>query len=206
MLQKGVYMPEITFKCTTCGTLEKRIVKLSDVPPIGQKIIKFCNKCEGYGAKRIIDGAPRMKMGKSISKQRKEFDGFGWHDGLNMSFKGPKDYKAYLKRENLIEAGNEAPPQYKDPEVNLIDDQLLADAAKAGIKVSGQEAEALKSGKYQKSEEFKKEMSKISPYLNKAETITSEIAAKNPEKDEGKFKIKKGQKASQTTQALTFSS
>jgi hypothetical protein len=102
-----------------------------------------------------------MKMGAALTRQRKEFDGFGWHNGLNMNFKGPKHYREYLKSEGLAEYGNEKPPQQKEVETPIVDDATLKDFAKAGLKVSGREATALKSGEYMKSTEFKKDIAKL---------------------------------------------
>lgn len=65
--------------------------------------------------------------GPNYVKGRKEksFDGFGWHDGLLRSFKGPKDYRDYLKEHDLVEAGLNDRPDHKDFEPPLWTEELI---------------------------------------------------------------------------------
>jgi hypothetical protein len=43
--------------------------------------------------------------GWSQARREKSFDGYGWHDSLRMSFRGPRHYREYLKANGLVEAG-----------------------------------------------------------------------------------------------------
>ena len=36
-------------------------------------------------------------------KKEKDWDGFGYHSGLMMSFKGPRHYREYLKEHNMVD-------------------------------------------------------------------------------------------------------
>ena len=72
------------------------------------------------------------------------FDGWGWHDGLLMNFRGPNHYRAYLKGNGLIEAGNAPPPQHKEETPKFWDDQALRDAANIAGGLDGGTVQYLK--------------------------------------------------------------
>ena len=155
-------MPIYEFNCTLCSTKLEYQLESKIAPGLGAIVKLKCVECGGKRIQRVMSSAPSMRMGQAIKRQRKTFDGFGWHDGLNMQFKGPKHYREYLKQEGLIEHGNEGPPQHKEAEAPPIDDETLKEFAKAGLKVSGREAAALKTGEYMKSAEFKADVAKLS--------------------------------------------
>ena len=90
---------------------------------------------------RILKG-PNYNGGKQV----KTFDGFGWHDGLNMAFRGPKHYRSYLKEHGLEEWGNEKPPVYSEESPPIWDDVLIKKVVDSGIEVGSVLAKALKEG------------------------------------------------------------
>lgn len=48
------------------------------------------------------------------AKKEKDWDGFGFHSGLQMSFKGPRHYREYLKEHGMVEASvNDKPTEGK---------------------------------------------------------------------------------------------
>lgn len=84
--------------------------------------------------------------GYEKGRREKAFDGFGWHDSLRMSFKGPKHYRDYLKEHGLVEAGIGDRPsehEYKPPRW---DEDLIRLAIREGIEIGSVLAEALLSG------------------------------------------------------------
>lgn len=90
---------------------------------------------------RILKG-PNYNGGR----QEKKFDGFGWHDTLKMSFRGPKHYREYLKQNGIEEWGNELPPKYTEIDPPMWDDKIIKKAVDAGIQIGSVMAQALKSG------------------------------------------------------------
>jgi hypothetical protein len=95
---------------------------------------------ERTGAK-ILKG-PNYHKGRQIKK----FDGFGWHDTLKMSFKGPKHYREYLKANNIEEWGDSCPPIYSEKSPPIWTDEMIKRAVDAGIEVGSVLAAALKRG------------------------------------------------------------
>lgn len=159
-------MPIYEFKCTKCQTnLEYRLPHEA-APKIGSTVALKCINCAEKSIKRVLCTPPAIKMGACLPKKQAGFDGFGWHDGLNMSFKGPKDYRDHLKREGLIEMGDAPPPQKKEVDTPLIDDETLKELSQSGLKVSDNEAKALKSGEYMKTQEFKNAVAELSANTN----------------------------------------
>jgi hypothetical protein len=80
-------------------------------------------------------------------RREKSFDGFGWHDGLLRSFKGPKDYRDYLKENNLVEAGLNDRPVHKDFTPPTWTEELIWKAINVHkIEIGGLMAEALLKG------------------------------------------------------------
>jgi DNA-directed RNA polymerase subunit RPC12/RpoP len=83
---------------------------------------------DGYGCPNC--GTRRMDPMKSGRPLRDStFTGWGWHDGLNMSFLGPRHYRDYLRANGLVEAGNEAAPVYQESRQEIWDDATLKEAA-----------------------------------------------------------------------------
>ena len=81
-------------------------------------------------------------------KKEKSFDGFGWHSGLLRSFKGPKDYRDYLKANNMVEAGLNDCPIEGDFKKPLWDEELIWRAINVHkLEIGSVLAEALLSGK-----------------------------------------------------------
>lgn len=97
-----------------------------------------------YKYKKMIDivSGPNYQSGK----QQRTFDGWGYHDSLKRVFKGPNDYRSYLRENNLIEVGNEGPVIQKDYDPPIWNEDLLRKAASYGIEIGSVMAEALLSG------------------------------------------------------------
>ena len=80
------------------------------------------------------------------ARRQKSFDGFGFHDGLRMTFKGPAHYRQYLKENNLHEAGLGDRPtehEYKPPRW---DEDLIRQMVQNGMEIGSVLAEALLNG------------------------------------------------------------
>ena len=81
------------------------------------------------------------------AKKEKGFDGFGWHSGLQMSFKGPAHYRQYLKENNLHEAGLNDCPVDKDFTPPIWNEELIRKAINVhGLEIGSVMAEALLKG------------------------------------------------------------
>lgn len=97
-----------------------------------------------YAHKKILKilKGPNYEAGR----KRKTFDGWGWHDSLQMSFRGPKHYRAYLSAHGLEEWGDSEAPQYNEYEKPIWDDDMIRKAVGHGIEIGSVMAKALKSG------------------------------------------------------------
>jgi hypothetical protein len=99
----------------------------------------------------ILEG-PNYRAGK----KEKSFTGWGYHDSLNMVFRGPGHYREYLRENGMEEWGDSDFPQYKESSPPLWDDVLIKKAVDLGIYMPGRLVEALKSGEidYPEDAEF----------------------------------------------------
>lgn len=90
----------------------------------------------------IIEG-PNYVQGR----REKSFDGFGWHDGLMRTFKGPKDYRDYLKEHDLVEAGLNDRPEDKEFTPPIWTEELIWKAINVHkLQIGSVMADALLSG------------------------------------------------------------
>lgn len=80
------------------------------------------------------------------ASREKAFDGFGWHDGLRMNFKGPGHYRSYLKEHGLVEASLGDRPKEHKYEKPLWDEDLIRKCNQMGMEIGSILAEALLSG------------------------------------------------------------
>lgn len=82
------------------------------------------------------------------AKREKSFDGFGWHDGLQMSFKGPRHYREYLKANGMVEASIGDKPVEQVINRPIWDESLIRKCVNEyKIDIGSVLAEALLSGK-----------------------------------------------------------
>lgn len=97
-----------------------------------------------YADKHKVDilSGPNFQNGK----RQKGFDGFGWHDTLQMSFKGPRHYREHLKANGIEEWGNCDPPKYSEESPPVWDHEMIKKAIDHGIEIGSVLAEALLSG------------------------------------------------------------
>lgn len=80
-------------------------------------------------------------------RREKSFDGFGWHDSLQMSFKGPRHYREYLKEHGMVEASVNDKPTEGKFEKPLWDEELIRKCINEyKIDIGSVLAEALLSG------------------------------------------------------------
>jgi hypothetical protein len=80
-------------------------------------------------------------------KKEKSFDGFGYHNGLMRTFKGPKDYRDYLKANGMVEAGLNDKPVEEEFKKPLWDEELIRKAINVHkLNIGSVMAEALLSG------------------------------------------------------------
>lgn len=87
-------------------------------------------------------------------KKEKEFDGWGWHSSLQRSFKGPADYRQYLKANNMHEVDIGDRPcegKYEPPVWN--EDLIRKAINEYKIPIGSVMAEALLSGELDFPEE-----------------------------------------------------
>jgi len=79
-------------------------------------------------------------------------DGFkeGWNPGMGEYVKGRRHYKELLKKKGLTEAGKESVDfSKKTKSDNYFGDDTIKECVDRGAKISGNEAAALKKGKYE---------------------------------------------------------
>lgn len=79
-------------------------------------------------------------------KREKSFSGYGFHDGLRMSFRGPAHYRQYLKENNLHEAGLGDRPNEQEYKPPRWDEDLIRLAIREGVEIGSVLAEALLKG------------------------------------------------------------
>lgn len=80
-------------------------------------------------------------------RREKSFDGWGWHDSLQRSFRGPKDYRDYLRANGLVEASVKDKPVEQQLDSPVWTEELVRKAINEfGIDIGSVMAEALISG------------------------------------------------------------
>lgn len=97
--------------------------------------------------------AHRLKLrftggpGYQQEKKEKEFDGFGWHSGLQMSFRGPAHYRSYLKEHGLVEASFNDKPMDRPFNKPIWNEELIQKCVRDyGIEIGSVMTEALLNG------------------------------------------------------------
>lgn len=98
-----------------------------------------------YAHRKMIDiiHGPNYIQGK----KEKSFDGWGWHDGLLRSFKGPKDYRDYLRANNMVEASiGDKPSEWKNNKPIWTEELIRKCNREYGMEIGDNLAEALLRG------------------------------------------------------------
>lgn len=85
--------------------------------------------------------------GYQQARREKSFDGFGWHSSLQMSFKGPRHYREYLKEHGLVEAGlGDRPTEHEYKPPRWTEDLIREMVQVHGMEIGSVLAQALLSG------------------------------------------------------------
>lgn len=79
-------------------------------------------------------------------RKQRSFDGWGWHNSLNRFFKGPNDYRTFLRANGMEEWGDADCPQYKEVRPPIWTDETLRMCASHGLEIGSVMGEALKKG------------------------------------------------------------
>jgi hypothetical protein len=110
----------------------------------GESITMSPIEAHKYAHRKMIDifqGPGYVK-----AKREKAFDGFGFHDSLQMNFKGPAHYRQYLKENNMHEASVNDKPMEEKYTKPIWDEDLIRKANSYGLDIGSVLAEALLSG------------------------------------------------------------
>ena len=88
---------------------------------------------------------------KAHNKKKRHKDGFvpGWQENIRMYITCPHQYRRALKDLGLVEVGYEV--EFKDSTKTsnpFANEEMIKEAVKSGIYLSGREIDALKSGDY----------------------------------------------------------
>ena len=97
-----------------------------------------------YAYRKMIDIFQGPNYVKA--KREKSFDGFGFHDSLQMTFRGPAHYRQYLKENNMHEASVNDKPMEEKYNKPIWDEDLIRKANSYGLDIGSVLAEALLSG------------------------------------------------------------
>jgi hypothetical protein len=135
-------MPNYRLKCQNnrCGVEAVRAFPVERFEKIMQS--KDGHKCQRCNSSRMKHTVSHVNL------KDKLFDGWGWHDGLSMTFKGPNHYRAYLREQGLIEVGNDPFPKQESTlaEKEFFTDDMLRATAQITGGLDGQLVNALKDG------------------------------------------------------------
>lgn len=120
--------------------------------PDGSKHLMTVHQARGFGCKYMNQRADEIVDHiKSKNKPKRKKDGFtpGWQENIRMHITCPHQYRRALKELGLVEIGNDYIPQETTKTSNpFANENLIKEAVKSGIYLSGNEIEALKSGEY----------------------------------------------------------
>lgn len=101
--------------------------------------------CLHNGYRAHLEGLTLLRANSHKAKT----DGFkpGYHPALGIEIRTHEHYQRELKARGLVEVGNDR-QEYKKQDSRVITDDVIKDAIDKGAQISGNEAEALKSGTY----------------------------------------------------------
>lgn len=91
----------------------------------------------------------------NFSTKRMKKDGFepGWQENIQAYAGGRREYNRLLKEKGLVEIGYDYVPQESNPNIHpCANEEFVKSAIEAGVDLSENEAEAIKSGEYFKDE------------------------------------------------------
>lgn len=100
------------------------------------------------------DPAVKPRMGEiiyNLQNARRKKDGFqpGWQENINEYCGDRRQYNEALKRQGLVEIGNDYIPSASKEEYNYCHtDEFVQSCIESGVELSGNEVDAIKSGEY----------------------------------------------------------
>ena len=122
------------------------------VLPDGSKSNLTIVQARGFGCRHMNARCDEIvEEFRNKNKKKRHKDGFvpGWQENIRMYITCPHQYKRALKDLGLVEVGYDV--EFKDTtKVSnpFENEELIKEAVKSGIYLSGREIEALKSGDY----------------------------------------------------------
>lgn len=122
------------------------------VLPDGSKHMLTVRHARSFGCKHMNKRCDEIVADfLNRNKKKRHKDGFvpGWQENIRMYITCPHQYRRALKDLGLVELGYDV--EFKDStKVNnpFENEELIKEAVKSGIYLSGREIDALKSGEY----------------------------------------------------------
>lgn len=120
--------------------------------PDGSKHKLTIPHARSFGCKKMNDRCDEI-VEDLLSKHKKKHkkDGFvpGWQENIRMYITCPFKYKRALKELGLVEIGTDYIPQQTETKFNAFaNGEVIREALKVGIDLSGREIDAIESGEY----------------------------------------------------------
>jgi hypothetical protein len=120
--------------------------------PDGSKRLLTLPHARSFGCKKMnarVDEILEDLLAKERKKRSK--DGFvpGWQENIRMYITCPHQYRRALKDLGLVEIGYDYIPQQTETKFNpFANGEMVREAIKSGIDLSGREIDAIESGEY----------------------------------------------------------
>jgi len=120
--------------------------------PDGSKHMLTIHHAKSFGCPVMIKRANEI-VDSLTSKNKRVYkkDGFvpGWQENIRMNITCPAQYRRALKELGLVEIGTDYIPQQTEVKFNpFANGEMVREAIKSGIDLSGREIDAIESGEY----------------------------------------------------------